>query len=53
MAKIWNEVKTSNLADYTREQAYAMSNAVGQAWDFHMNLLKERAEEAKASEKKA
>jgi len=53
MAKMWNEVKISNLMDYTREQAYAMSKAVGEAWDYHLSLLIRRAEETKASRKKA
>jgi len=41
-------VKTSNLKDYTREEAYAMSQTVGKAWDEFMAREAEKAEEASA-----
>lgn len=45
-----SKVKTSNLDDYTREQAYAISETVGLAWDGRQELL--RQERIQAREQK-
>ncbi len=44
-------VTTTNLKDYTREEAYAISDTVGKAWDDHQVILAEAAKaEAETAE---